>query len=219
MLTSAAEMSSRKSSKSPRNPMQRMDGFVLIGGRSSRMGRDKAELVLGGETFADRAVHALQGISEQVRIVGGNSNTDGLAGISDVYPNWGALGGLHAALTSANKPWAAVLACDLPFVSQQLLERLANLRGDFEAVAPIQSDEIPQPLCALYRVKPCRARAAALIESGERRPIALLQSVCTRWVEFKELADLEGSSHFFDNINTPDDYARAAAKGGHSLPS
>jgi molybdopterin-guanine dinucleotide biosynthesis protein A len=56
-------------------------------------------------------------------------------------------------------------------------------------------------------------QAEHLIKSGERKPIALLQSVRTRWIVFDELADLKGASHFFDNINTPEDYAQIAKKG------
>ena len=81
--------------------------------------------------------------------------------------------------------------------------------GIFAAVAPVQNDGIPQPLCALYQVAACLSRANSLIQSGERKPIALLQSVRTRWVAAAELADLDGAGHFFDNINTPQDYTRA----------
>jgi molybdopterin-guanine dinucleotide biosynthesis protein A len=87
------------------------------------------------------------------------------------------------------------------------------LRGDFDAVAPIQQDGIPQPLCSLYRVEPCLRLAEQLIKSGERKPIALLQSVRTRWVLFNELSNLRGADRFFENINTPEDYARASRKG------
>ena len=200
--------------------MDKIDGFILAGGRSRRMGQNKAKLTIKGETFTARAAAALAGVSESVRIVGGNPDEPaGLKRVDDVYPEWGALGGLHAALVAATGPWAAVLACDLPFVSPELFERLATLRGDSDAVAPIQSDGVPQPLCSLYRVEPCRERATELIESGERRPIALLQSVRTRWVTFDQIADLNGSSHFFDNINTPDEYARAEAEAGKFQPN
>jgi molybdopterin-guanine dinucleotide biosynthesis protein A len=94
-----------------------------------------------------------------------------------------------------------------------LFRKLASLRDDSEAVAPIQADGIPQPLCSLYRVEPCLQLAEELIKSRERKPIALLQSVRTRWVEFSELAGLENANSFFDNINTPADYARLRAKG------
>jgi len=80
-------------------------------------------------------------------------------------------------------------------------------------VAPIQRDLVPQPLCTLYRVDACLEQAERLIKSGERKPIALLQSVRTRWVEFSELSKLAGANSFFANINTPEDYARLRKKG------
>ena len=203
--------------------MQFIEGFILAGGASSRMGTDKSRLVLGGQTFVERVAAALFAVTNTVSLVANNqpgsqtaNQTNGrtnldydLPIVRDVYEKWGALGGLHAALTSCRADWAAVIACDLPFVTAALLMRLASLRADFDAVAPVQSDGRPQPLCALYRIGTCLAVAEKLIQSGEHRPIALLQSVRTRWVAFEELADLDGSRLFFDNLNTPDDYARA----------
>ena len=76
-------------------------------------------------------------------------------------------------------------------------------------MVPVQSDGRPQPLCAIYRVDPCLKIAEKLIQSGEHRPIALLQSARTCWVAFEDLANLDGANRFFDNMNTPDDFARA----------
>ncbi len=197
--------------------MENTEGFVLVGGRSSRMGRDKSGLTIGGQTFVERIADTVASITGGVRIVGGKESVAGrFAQVPDVYPDWGALGGLHAALSASEEEWAAVVACDLPFVTADLLERLGQLRAGFEAVAPLQEDGRAQPLCALYQVKVCRKRATELIEAGERKPIALLQSVRTRWVAFNEVADLEGASHFFDNINTPFDYTRAKRKEASS---
>ena len=192
-----------------------IEGFILVGGRSSRMGTDKSMLALEGRTFVDRLNSALSTTTTLVSLVGKKPDGRGsdLPNIPDVHEGWGALGGVHAALSAASAEWVAVVACDLPFVTPELFTRLASFREAFEAVAPIQSDGIPQPLCALYRVRPCRKRAEELIESGERRPVALLQSVRTRWTTFRELADLKGAEHFFDNINTPQDYSHATKKG------
>jgi molybdenum cofactor guanylyltransferase len=107
-----------------------------------------------------------------------------------------------------------VVACDLPRVKASLFHRLLSLRQDFDAVAPLQPDGRRQPLCALYCVAECLPRSSALIESGERKPVALLQSVSTRWVQFAELADLPGAEDFFDNINTPQDYLRISKESG-----
>ena len=89
-----------------------------------------------------------------------------------------------------------MVACDYPFVTSELFANLTNLREDFEAVAPIQADGIPQPLCSLYRVEPCLRLAEKLIKSGERKPITLLQSVRTRWVLFNELQSSQGRGLF-----------------------
>ena len=195
--------------------MGAIEGFILIGGASSRMGTDKARLLLKGETFVQLVAKALSAVTTRVTLVGRSAPelASDLPSVSDIHQNWGALGGLYTALASCRADWGLVVACDLPLVTADLFSRLAELREDFEAVAPIQRDGRPQPLCALYRVRPCRARADQLIKTGERRPIALLQSVRTRWVTFGELEDLAGANHYFDNINTPQDYDRASGKG------
>jgi molybdopterin-guanine dinucleotide biosynthesis protein A len=196
--------------------MDAIEGFILTGGQSRRMGADKSRLMLDGETFVERIAAEFTAASLSVRLVGNNTPAGrriNLPTVSDVYPEWGALGGVHAALSACTAVWALILACDFPFVTSSLFARLASLVEGFEAVAPIQSDGIPQPLCALYRVEPCLNRAEQMIKSSERKPVALLQSVRTRWVSFAELSNLEGADRFFDNINTPEDYARASAKG------
>ena len=186
-----------------------IQGFILAGGASRRMGRDKSALVLEGQTLLEKIATQMKPITASITVIGRESATIDLMTVPDVYPSWGALGGLHAALESCTAEWALVTACDLPFVTPELFKRLCDLRDDFEAVAPIQHDGYPQPLCALYRRRPCLSTAVKLIEAGERRPIELLNTVRTRWVKFHELTDLNGADRFFANINTPEDYTRA----------
>jgi molybdopterin-guanine dinucleotide biosynthesis protein A len=195
--------------------MNLMAGFILVGGASSRMRTDKAALLLEGRTFVQRIAEELVAVTDSVTLIGKDSERLqlNLPSAPDVYENWGALAGVHAALSTSRSPWSLIVACDLPFLTAGLFARLAGLREDFEAVAAIQKDGRPQPLAALYRNDPCLVRADQLIKSGERRPIALLQSVRTRWTPFSELQDLPGAEHFFDNINTPRDYEQASGKG------
>jgi len=190
-----------------------IQGFILTGGASRRMGKDKAGLVWDGQTFVERIARELLPITPSVKLVGTVTPHDEFEVVPDVYPAWGALGGVHAALAACTAPWAFVVACDFPFVTTELFQRLASLREETDAVAPVQHDEIPQPLCSLYRQASCLSVATELIKSGERKPIALLQSVRTRWVSFSELSNLTDANHFFDNINTPEDYARLNSKG------
>lgn len=195
--------------------MNSIEGFILAGGQSRRMGADKAALMLAGQSFVERIANELVAVTNSVKLVGGKPDAVrvNLQTVPDVFSGWGALGGVHAAISACAADWALVVACDFPFVTQALFSKLASVRADFEAVAPIQADGIVQPLCALYRVDPCRRLAEEFIKSGERKPVALLQSVKTRWVPFDEVRSLKGADRFFDNINTPEDYLRASEKG------
>lgn len=192
--------------------MHDIEGFILAGGLSSRMGVDKSRLRLGRRTFVEIAAGALAAVSDRVSVVGSRAGVEshGLTVVRDVHEGLGALGGLHAALSACEARWAAVVPCDLPFVTGELFERLVSLRGDeVDAVAPVQEDGRPQPLCALYAPARCLAVAEQLIRAGELRPRALLRQVRTRWVQFVELSDLDGAQLFFENVNTPADFKAA----------
>ena len=183
-----------------------IQAFILAGGQSRRMGSDKSQLRIQNQTFTDRIAETLLSITDSITLVGAREPHSRFSVVRDVYPGWGALGGLHAALAACESDWAIVVACDLPFVTTELFNHLASLRANCEAVVPLQPDGRPQPLAALYGIEPCRQRAAELIESGRRRPLDLLELVNTRWVPFNELRNLDQAEKFFVNINTPDDY-------------
>ncbi|HEX8129891.1 MAG TPA: molybdenum cofactor guanylyltransferase [Pyrinomonadaceae bacterium] len=197
--------------------MSDAEGFILAGGASSRMGTDKAQLTLGGRTFVARIAAALGAFATEIKVVSARPESVGLSLplVEDVYRDCGALGGLHAALSACRAPWAAVVSCDLPFVTGELFARLGELRTeDADVVVPRQTDGRPQPLCALYSPARCLELAARLLREGERRPRVLLQQARTRWVAPAELADLTDAELFFLNVNTPTDYERARAKVG-----
>ena len=192
-------------------PITKVEAFILAGGASSRMGTDKSQLLLEDQTFVERIAATLLTVTDTIRLVGSSDNST-LVTVADVYPRWGALGGLHAALTACRREWAIVVACDLPFVTSELFQSLAGLRANHDAVVPLQMDGRAQPLAALYRAEPCAARATELIEAGRRRPLDLLQTVKTRWVDFSDIANLTQAERFFVNINTPDDYYEATRR-------
>jgi molybdenum cofactor guanylyltransferase len=190
-----------------------VEGFILVGGRSSRMGTDKSRLHFGGQTSVARIAAELRSRTPRISLVGASradSDPD-LKIVPDTHERWGALGGIHAALSACVSGWALIVACDLPFVTRDLFSRLQMLsqQESPDAVVPIQPDGRPQPLCALYRREPCLLEAEKLIAGGEHTPRALLANVKTRWVRPEELADLPGAENFFFNVNTPEDYERA----------
>lgn len=176
------------------------------------MGVDKSRLRLGGQTFVEIIAGALRPVVGRVSLISSRPDAEShaLPVVADVFKGRGAIGGLHAALARCETRWALIVSCDLPFVTTELLARLARLRGDeTDAVAPLQDDGREQPLCALYAVATCRAMTVKLISAGELRPREMLRRVRTRWVAFNELSGLAGSAHFFRNVNTPDDYEHA----------
>ncbi|HVS81160.1 MAG TPA: molybdenum cofactor guanylyltransferase [Pyrinomonadaceae bacterium] len=190
-----------------------VEGFILVGGRSSRMGKDKSRLLFSGQTAADRIAAELRSVTPRISLVGPSRADSGsdLKIVPDVHERWGALGGIHAALSACRADWALIVACDLPFVTRDLFSRLQTLsqQESPDAVVPIQSDGRPQPLCALYWRERCLLEAERLIAEGEHTPRALLANVKTRWVQPEELVDLPGAENFFFNVNTPQDYERA----------
>jgi molybdopterin-guanine dinucleotide biosynthesis protein A len=197
--------------------MSDIEGFILTGGASSRMGTEKARLSLGGLTFIERIAGALRALTPQISVVSARpeSFNINLPVVADIHRDCGALGGLHAALRACRASWALVVSCDLPFVSGELFARLGEFRNEeTDAVAPLQKDSRPQPLCALYSPAGCLARVERLLQEGERRPRVLLRQVRTRWVAHTELNDLRDAELFFMNVNTPEDYRRARECAG-----
>src|SRR5688572_23291297 len=126
--------------------MESITGYILVGGKSRRMGSDKWRLTLDGRRFVELIADEIHSVAKSVSLVGDNVGDKATAGelshpiVPDVYPEWGALGGVHSALSACPTEWALVVACDFPFVSGALFSRLAGFREGFEAVVPIQKD-------------------------------------------------------------------------------
>jgi len=208
------------------------DGYVLVGGKSSRMGTNKFALSLGGATFAERAVAAMRKIAAgRVSFIVGANQKDETAEllpldvprIADVFPHKAALGGIYTALAHSKSEWTAILACDYPFVTGDLLLRLAEIAISADekvaAVVPVQPDGRVQPLCTLYRVKSCLIAAEQMLNNDKIPPVRrLLEIIKTRRVEFRELTDLQGAKNFFTNVNTPEDYLRVLSIHQKTLP-
>lgn len=187
-----------------------VEGFILVGGASSRMGRDKSHLTLDGQTIVERVAAALKAVTSRISVVG-SQRTEGasLPAIPDLRESWGPLGGIEAALRASAAEWCVIVACDLPFVTGDLFNRLVSFIDTVDAVVPIQNDRRPQPLCALYRRHECLTATEIAIDRGEHVPRAILEGVRTRYVDFAQLSDLDGSEYFFFNVNRPENYERA----------
>lgn len=191
-------------------------GFVLAGGKSSRMQTDKAFLKIGDETFVERAVKTLQTVCEdRVQIVLNKTQADfiekipaDVSAVFDVHENRGALGGIHAALTHCATKYVVILAVDLPNVSGEAIEKLAEITlssNKFIAVVPRQTDERLQPLCAVYHARFCLPVLEDLMETNESASANdFLELIFPRTIAQNKLRNDDSTDIFF-NVNRPAD--------------
>ena len=168
-------------------------GAVLAGGRSRRMGHDKAFSPSGGRALAEIARNALVGAgAAEVLSIGGDQArlADlGFTAIPDDTADEGPLGGLLTALRAATSDWVVVLACDLPRASAGTVRELLGYAGaGADAVVPLL-DGRPQPAHAVWR-RDCRRLLEPVFGAGERRLRAGLDHVRTRLVTVSDPASL-----------------------------
>ena len=196
--------------------------FILAGGESSRMGRDKAMLEIGGVTMLDRTIGVIRSVGIEPVIVGApkqfarNVETSVL---DDDWPAAGPLGGIATALRASPKPWSLIVACDLPYLTPEWMEFLL-VRGGLsvaDAVVPM-NDGGPEPLCAVY-AKSAAPPIVAALESGLRRVTEALTRLRVEYLEPAEWKGFDSGGLLFKNMNQPADYAQAQATLGRRATS
>lgn len=184
---------------------------LLLGGASTRMGRDKAHLVIAGEPAAERLAKLLAGLFEEVLLVGGDPPTSAPGRrVADAEgPRCGLLG-VATALAAAREERVLVLATDLMAITPDLLLGLTAF-PEADAVVP-RAGGFAQPLCALYRRAPALAAAQHCLARGKLALNAMLDGLAVSWLEGDDLASLDPDGRALANVNTPDEYARLAAR-------
>jgi molybdopterin-guanine dinucleotide biosynthesis protein A len=183
-----------------------VSGAVLLGGASSRMGRDKAALEVGGLSGAGRAARLLGGLFAEVLLVGGEAPADAEGRrVPDVDGARCALRGLVGALEAASTERVLVLATDLPLMTPDVLLALIAW-PDSPAVVP-RTETGAQPLCALYEVEPVLPVARDRLAAGALKMQGLLDAVGASYLDPSVLARLDPEGRALLNVNTPDDLA------------
>jgi len=181
--------------------------FILAGGKSTRMGVDKAFLDFDGRTLLARALELARSVTPDARIVGRQEKFARFAPVvEDVFPGCGPLGGIHAALRISAAELNLMLAVDMPFLLPAFLRYLiSQAHGEPEAVvvAP-RCDGRWQPLCAIYRREFSEAAEKAL-RSGQNKIDLLFDLVKIRSIEEDELEQAGFSPAIFGNLNTPEE--------------
>jgi molybdenum cofactor guanylyltransferase len=185
-------------------------GFILAGGKSSRMGSDKAFLRFGDETLLARALILAGAVAAEVRIVGDARKFASFGRVvEDVYRERGPLGGIHAALLSSTTELNLMLAVDLPFVRLKVLEYLLSRAHESGAMVTLpRAAGGLQPLCAAYRRAFLEVAERSLLE-GKNKIDRLFAEVETCVVEENELEREGFSVEMFRNVNTPEEFQKA----------
>jgi molybdopterin-guanine dinucleotide biosynthesis protein A len=190
-----------------------LTAFVLAGGKSMRMGADKAFLEYQGRTFLARALDLARSATADVRIVGSREKFASFAPVvEDIFRDCGPLAGIHSALLASPSELNLMLAVDTPFISSEFLRYLiaqAHAAPEAAVVVPSSAGR-SQPLCAIYR-REFAATAENALRAGQNKIGRLFDEVPTRLIEDDELRVAGFDPAIFRNLNTPEELA--AEKG------
>lgn len=190
-------------------------GIVLAGGKSQRMGTDKARIALpDGRPVILSVVEVLKSICGEVVVVTeatGRYSDLALPArrVTDIVPGCGPMGGLHAGLRAIDAPFALAVACDMPFLNPRLLRYMADLPRDYDALVP-SIGGIRQPLHTIY-AKGCLATVEDLLAGGLLALTDLLTRVRVRPLPFATVRRFDPEGLSFLNLNEPEDLMRVRA--------
>lgn len=206
-----------------------ISGFVLAGGKSTRMGRDKAAISLDGRTLLEHALGTLRQVCNDVRILGSPHlyGSCGAEVVEDIFPGCGPLGGIHAALSHTRTRFNLIIAVDTPFLSVEFLRFMMD--HAVASAAVVTTPEIAgyrQPLCSVYsrnflpiaekalRSEPSHKEASAREgKSADYKIVPLFPADGTCVISEAEIRKFAFTTEMFDNLNTPDDLKRAQRRG------
>jgi molybdenum cofactor guanylyltransferase len=185
-----------------------LTGVILVGGKSSRMGRDKAFLRLGDKTLFERVLELFRIYFGRIILVGNDGDRFSsyeIPIVPDIYPG-SSLGGIYTGLYHSSTEHIFVSSCDLPFPNGEILRYLCDQRSGFDAVVTTTASGY-EPLFALYS-KSCLEPIKSLIEKGDFCAYAYFPQVKVRYVPYEEVAHLDRGKNAFVNVNTPDEFKR-----------
>jgi molybdenum cofactor guanylyltransferase len=187
-----------------------LTGFVLAGGKSTRMGQDKAAVTLNGRTLLEHTLAALREVCGDVAILGKHALYGTLGPVyEDIFPDCGPLSGIHAALTNSQTKFNLIIAVDTPFLSPAFLSYMAERAiATNSVITTPKINGYTQPLCTVYSQDFLPITEQAL-RSGNYKIVPLFPKDKTLVIHEPELRQFAFAADMFENLNTPDDLARA----------
>ena len=183
-------------------------GILLAGGKSRRMGEDKRHLLVGEQTLLERGLAVLHSIFQEVLVViAQNSPPLGIdvRVVRDLVPDCGSLGGLYTGLIQATSPCIFVVACDMPFLNQEVIAQFTSRRGTADIVMARLADRL-HPMHALYS-KQCLPVLEQMIQARKLKIQELVSqpSLRVQYVTETDLSSIDHSGRSFYNVNTLED--------------
>ena len=189
-------------------------GVVLAGGKSRRLGRDKAVEPIDDRPLIGRVIDVLANVADESVVVVDEAERGrelplppSTQIVTDLYPCGGSLGGIFTGLTAARNEWAVVAACDMPFLNVRLLDHLLSQRSDSDAVVPVL-DGRPEPTHAAYS-KACLPHMERRLKAGDLKISGFFDDVRVAFVPQEAVESLDPDRLSFFNINTQQDLDRA----------
>jgi molybdenum cofactor guanylyltransferase len=184
---------------------------ILTGGQSSRMGRNKAFVEVGGKPIIERIVERVSDLGSEVLLIA-NAPAEyahlGLPTYPDLIPGKGPLGGLYTALSHAKQAYTLAVSCDQPFLNPDLLRFLISLREGCDVVVPLDRESYPQSMHAVYG-KGCIEPIRHKLDADRLKMIGFFPDVRVREVAGQEIDQFDPQRLSFFNVNTPEDLAEA----------
>jgi molybdopterin-guanine dinucleotide biosynthesis protein A len=187
---------------------------VQAGGKSSRMGENKALISLSGQPLIQRVIERVKPIAQELFVVTNNISDFSFLGVNtvnDTIPGKGALGGLYTAMDISNNDYVAVVACDLPFVNRDILLKGLDLliQSGADVAIPKTGKDFYEPLHAIYRRNTCKNAVYQAIMQNQWRVISWLSHVNVIEMELTLCRELDPSGLAFFNLNTMEDFLEA----------
>jgi len=192
--------------------------MILAGGKSIRMGQDKAFIEVDGVPIILRVFAVLDRLFRETIIVANEKEPYAELNIpvySDLVPGQGALGGLYTGLVYSTFPYSFCVACDMPFLNRALIEYLLTRIDQYDAVVPRTSDGL-QPLHAIYS-KQCLEPIRHLLDLGKTKIMDFYPLIRLGIVDEKEFLPLDPEKRSFTNVNTPEELQMLQKKRQRSL--
>ena len=193
-------------------------GIILAGGKSKRLGRNKAVEPLSGKSLVTHAFDRLQEVADEIIIVTSEELAslpypEGSSVIVDVFPGRGPLSGIFTGLSAAKNQYCIAVGCDMPFLNEKLLRHMVERCAGFDAVVPKIGTAV-EPLHSVYS-RSCIPAIKAQLEAEINQIAALFNSVRVYYMGEQECREFDPDLESFINVNDQHDLknaVKAAAK-------